>query len=147
MLPSHSPFGDRVMAYRSLTSLLLIVYLFVYPVILLCDLQCGIDSRSIRYERQTPYHVHRTEGIIDYHAGYGHDNPTGDHHPTGNRHGKHTGCLFAHSASYHGILTRVLQIPGIIDNTPSHCFHSCGVIPGAFYSDIHYRSPPYSIQI
>jgi len=134
------------MVYRSLTAFLLIVHLFVYPLIILCDLQCSIDNGGITYNKQIVHHVHSGEVVLYHHRGYEHDNPTGHHHSEGNRHEKHIGCLFAHSASYHGILARALEIPGIIDNTPNHYFHPYEVVSRAFHSDIHYRSPPYSIH-
>lgn len=130
------------MFYRLFTYLLLIIYLSIYPAIILCDLQCDIRSKGAGINNGI-------EDISHYHSHHRPDD-TYPHppHPSHNGHndttGKHSVCLYAHSVSSSSILTDALHISGISVVTMSHPLHEENMISQALDSNLHIRAPPLS---
>lgn len=131
----------HTMFYRSLTLVLLIIYLSIYPAIILCDLQCNISSRvaGVDHDIEDISHHHNHHHVDDTESHLPH------HSPKDNTE-KHSICLFAHSASSNGILTNKLHITGIFKVTMVHLFPGEKVISQTLDPNLHSRAPPLFVS-
>jgi len=138
-------FRKQGLISRLSVALLLVIYLSVYPAVILCDLHCEITA------------VNGDTGLSGNHSnhthshGHGHSdsqpNPaphSESHQQDKNSSERYSFCSFAQSVSYIGIFSIPFHITGIFEIAENPRFHEGDIVSQTFYLNLHNRAPPLS---